>query len=194
LKNVAWSYAVLGSSIVFEGFSFYIAWKQFRASTMGRGIWQSIHASKDPTTFTVLFEDSAAMLGLLAAITGVFLSDRLGDPRYDGMASIVIGVILATVALLLIYESKGLLVGEGVDASELRKLRALLQAEAGVEAVRKIVTMHFGPQTVLLATELRFRSDRSVQEVASIAATLKEKIRGGHPEIKHIFIAIDSAE
>lgn len=132
------------------------------------------------------------MLGLLAAIIGVFLSDRLGDPRYDGIASIVIGVILATVALLLIYESKGLLVGEGVDASELKKLRALLQSEPGVEAVRRIVTMHFGPQTVLLATELRFCPDRTVQEVASMAAALKRKIREGRPEIKHIFIAIDS--
>ena len=192
LKNVAWSYIVLSSSMVFEGFSFYVAWKQFQASTMGRGIWQSIHASKDPTTFTVLFEDSAAMLGLLAALIGVFLSDRLGDPSYDGIASIVIGVILASVALLLIYESKGLLVGEGVDPNELRKLRALLQSEAGVEEVRRIVTMHFGPQTVLLATELRFRPDRSVLEIASIAATLKKKIREGRPEIKHIFIAIDS--
>jgi divalent metal cation (Fe/Co/Zn/Cd) transporter len=85
-----------------------------------------------------------------------------------------------------------LLVGEGVDPNELRKLRALLQSEAGVEEVRRIVTMHFGPQTVLLATELRFRPDRSVQEIASIAATLKKKIREGRPEIKHIFIALDS--
>ena len=108
------------------------------------------------------------------------------------VSSIVIGVILASVALLLIYESKGLLVGEGVDSSELRKLRVLLQSEAGVEEVRRIVTMHFGPQTVLLATELRFRPERSVQEIASIAATLKKKIREGRPEIKHIFIAIDS--
>jgi divalent metal cation (Fe/Co/Zn/Cd) transporter len=108
------------------------------------------------------------------------------------VSSIVIGVILASVALLLIYESKGLLVGEGVDSSELRKLRVLLQSEAGVEEVRRIVTMHFGPQTVLLATELRFRPEQSVQEIALIAATLKKKIREGRPEIKHIFIAIDS--
>ena len=90
--------------------------------------------------------------------------------------------------MLLIYESKGLLVGEGVDAAELRKLRALLQAEEGVETVRKIVTMHFGPQTVLLATELRFRPQLKVQEMASIAAALKEKIRAGRPEIKHILL------
>jgi divalent metal cation (Fe/Co/Zn/Cd) transporter len=101
-------------------------------------------------------------------------------------------LILAGVALLLIYESKGLLVGEGVNPNELRKLRAFLQSEAGVEEVRRIVTMHFGPQTVLLATELRFRPDQSVQEIASIVATLKKKIREGRPEIKHIFIAIDS--
>jgi cation diffusion facilitator family transporter len=192
LRNVAWSYSVLSLSLVFEGFSFYVAWKQFQASKKLRGIWQSIHASKDPTTFTVLFEDSAAMLGLLAALVGVFLSDRLGDPSFDGIASIVIGVILASVALLLIYESKGLLVGEGIDPTELEELRALLQSAADIEEVSRIVTMHFGPHTALLATEVRFCPDRSVHEIELTVANLKKQIREARPEIKFIFIAIDS--
>jgi cation diffusion facilitator family transporter len=192
LKNVAWSYAVLGLSLIFEGFSFHVAWQQFQEHTQGRGIWESIHASKDPTTFTVLFEDAAAMLGLLAALAGVFLAHQLNNPVFDGMASIVIGVILAAVALLLIYESKGLLVGEGVDPKILEKLNDMVKAAPGVEGIGQLVTMHFGPESVLLAMEIRFRPDRSAGEIAATAATLKKKIRESRPEIKHIFIAIDS--
>jgi cation diffusion facilitator family transporter len=192
LKNVTWSYAVLGLSLIFEGFSLAVAWRQFQEHTQGRGIWESIHASKDPTTFTVLFEDAAAMLGLLAALAGVFLAHQLNNPVFDGLASIVIGLILASVALLLIYESKGLLVGEGVDPKILEKLNAMVKAAPGVEGIGRLVTMHFGPESVLLAMELRFRPDRSAGEIAATAATLKEKIRQSRPEVKHIFIAIDS--
>lgn len=192
LKNVTWSYAVLGLSLIFEWFSLSVAWKQFQEHTQGRGIWESIQASKDPTTFTVLFEDAAAMLGLLAALAGVFLSHQLDNPLFDGMASIVIGVILAAVALLLIYESKGLLVGEGVDPKILEKLNAMVKAAPEVEGIGQLVTMHFGPQSVLLAIELRFRPDQGAGEIASTVANLKKKIRESRPEIKHIFIAIDS--
>jgi len=191
LKNVAWSYSVLGISLVFEGISFYVAWKQFQGSQKGRGIWQSIRESKDPTTFTVLFEDSAAMLGLLAALAGVFLSHQLGNPSFDGIASIVIGLILATVALLLIYESKGLLVGEGMNASELAKLRALANSEPKIKRINRMVTMHFGPHTVLLAMELIFANDLPLAAVESTVDRLKKKIRESHADIKHIFIATD---
>jgi len=191
LKNVAWSYSVLGTSLVFEGISFYVAWKQFQGSQNGRGIWQSIRESKDPTTFTVLFEDSAAMLGLLAALAGVFLSHQLGNPSFDGIASIVIGLILATVALLLIYESKGLLVGEGMNASELAKLRALANSEPKIKRIDRMVTMHFGPHTVLLAMELIFDNDLPLAAVESTVDRLKKKIRESHADIKHIFIATD---
>lgn len=192
LKNVTWSYAVLGLSLIFEGFSFSVAWKQFQEHAQGRGIWESIHTSKDPTTFTVLFEDAAAMLGLLAALVGVFLSHQLDNPLFDGMASIVIGVILAAVALLLIYESKGLLVGEGVDPKILEKLDGLVRAVPEVVDISRIVTMHFGPQSVLLAMEIEFHHDLTVRQVEGIVDRLKAKIREMYPEIKHTFVAVES--
>jgi cation diffusion facilitator family transporter len=188
LKNVAWSYGVLGASLIFEGISFAVAWKQFQQSKSRPGIWASIHSSKDPTTFTVLFEDSAAMLGLLAALAGVFLSHRLGNPSFDGIASIVIGVILASVASLLIYESKGLIVGESMDPSDLERLRALTRSTAGVEDVGRIATMHFGPDTVLLAMEIKLHDRRTLAEVERTLESLKKKIREAQPEVKHIFI------
>ena len=190
LKNVGWSYAVLGSSLVFEGISLNVAWKQFQATKERVGIWESIRESKDPTTFTVLFEDAAAMLGLLAAAVGVFLSHQSGNPSFDGIASIIIGLILAVVALLLIYESKGLLVGEGMDAGELEKLRLLAKSMQGIETVDRVVTMHFGPETVLLAIAVKLRPDLSLEQAESVVEDLQRKIRQRRTEIKHIFIAL----
>jgi divalent metal cation (Fe/Co/Zn/Cd) transporter len=115
LQDPTWNYVVLGLALVFEAIVFFIAWKQFRAIAGQQSLWQAIRTSKDPTTFTVLFEDSAAMLGLIAAALGIFLGHQFENPYFDGAASIVIGLILGTVAFLIGYESKGLLVGEGAD-------------------------------------------------------------------------------
>src|SRR5262245_3804949 len=130
------------------------------------------------------------MLGLLAAAVGVFLSHQSGNPSFDGIASIIIGLILAVVALLLIYESKGLLVGEGMDAGELEKLRLLAKSMQGIETVDRVVTMHFGPETVLLAIAVKLRPDLSLEQAESVVEDLQRKIRQRRTEIKHIFIAL----
>jgi cation diffusion facilitator family transporter len=192
LENVAWSYSVLGLAIVFESYVFMVAWREFRAAKGSQSLWRAIRTSKDPTTFTVLFEDAAALSGLIVAMTGVFLTHRLGNPYFDGIASIVIGLILAAVALLLIIESKGLLIGEGVDLPTLQKLRELVQSEPSVSKVRRILTMHFGPQTVLLTMDLEFRPGLTAVETESVIERLEEKIRSARPEIKHIFIEAES--
>ena len=121
LHDPTWNYVVLGFAIVFESFSFYFAYKAFRKEMSGQGVFKTIRASKDPTTFTVLFEDTAALLGLVVAFLGIFLGHQLNNPYLDGVASIVIGVILAVVAGFLAFESKGLLIGEGVDPRGARK-------------------------------------------------------------------------
>lgn len=114
LEDPAWSYVVLGLATVFEAFVFIVAFRAFQdIKGEEQNIWQAIKTSKDPTTFTVLFEDAAALLGLIVAFVGIFLAHYFNNPYLDGVASVVIGVILATVAVLLVYESKGLLVGEG---------------------------------------------------------------------------------
>src|SRR5204863_8780300 len=118
-SDPTWNYVVLGFAIVFEGGSFYFALRAFRSVMSGKGILKSIRASKDPTTFTVLFEDTAALLGLVVAFLGIFLGHQLSNPYLDGVASIIIGVILGVVAGFLAWESKGLLIGEGVDAETL---------------------------------------------------------------------------
>jgi cation diffusion facilitator family transporter len=187
-----WNYAVLGLAFIFEGYSFLVAFKAFEREKGEDTIWRSIASSKDPTTYTVLFEDSAALLGLVVAFIGVFLADKFDNPHFDGMASVIIGVILGVVAVLLAYESKGLLVGEPVDPETLKKIRRLAESDTRVQGVKNALTMYFGPHTILLAMDLQFRKDLSAAEVEESIDRLEEKIRQHYPDIQHIFIESES--
>lgn len=189
LEDPTWSYVVLGLAMVFEGFVLVIAFRAFQAlKGEDENIWQAIKTSKDPTTFTVLFEDAAAMLGLLVAFVGIFLAHYFNSPYLDGAASVLIGVILATVAVFLAYESKGLLVGEGADPETLKSIRALAEADAGVKKVVNPLTMHFGPHTVLLTVDIEFHKELSAMEVEQAVDRLERNIRHKYPDIKHIYI------
>lgn len=192
LEDPMWNYIVLGLAMVFEGFSWSVALKEFLPTVGERNIWQAVRASKDPTIFTVLFEDSAALLGLIVALLGVFLGHFFNNPYLDGTASIVIGVILGVVAVLLAYESKGLLVGEAADTSTVRHIKKLAKTDLAVQDVMRVLTLHFGPHEVLLNLELQFRKNMSAEEVASAVDRIEEKIRNQHPDIKHIFIEAKS--
>lgn len=192
IKDPTWNYVVLGFAIIFESISFYFALKAFRKEMGNQGIWRTVHTSKDPTTFTILFEDTAALLGLLVAFVGIFLGHHLNNPYLDGVASITIGVILGVVAGFLAYESKGLLIGEGVDPQTLASIRAIAGAEPAVIEVRKALTMHFGPQEVLLTLDIRFQKELTTSEIAAAIDELEEKIRDRHQEVKYIFIEAKS--
>ncbi len=191
-QDPTWNYVVLGFAIVFESISFSFAIKAFRKEKGDRGVWQTIHGSKDPTTFTILFEDTAALLGLLVAFVGIFLGHQLNKPYLDGVASITIGVILGIVAGFLAYESKGLLIGEGVNPETLASIRAIAGADPSVAEVRKALTMHFGPQEVLLTLGIGFQKELTAAEIAEAIDGLEKKIRDRHPEIKYIFIEAKS--
>ena len=188
LADPKWNYVVLGFAIVFESISFLFALKAFRTEMGDKRVWQTVHESKDPTTFTILFEDTAALLGLLVAFVGIFLGHQLQNPYLDGVASIVIGVILAVVAGFLAYECKGLLIGEAVDQETLESIRAIADADSSVVEVRNALTMHFGPQDVLLALDIRFKRELTSSGIASAVNRLERKIRERHPQIKRIFI------
>ena len=187
-----WNYVVLGAAFVFEALSFYFAYKAFRSEMGAGGVFQTIRASKDPTTFTVLFEDGAALLGLIVAFLGILLGHQLNNPYLDGVASIIIGAILGVVAGFLAYETKGLLIGEGVDAETLASIRLIAGADASVEEVKKSLTMHFGPAEVLLTLDIRFKKHLRATEIAAAIDRLEKNIRHQHPEIKHIFIEAKS--
>jgi cation diffusion facilitator family transporter len=192
MKDPIWNYVVLGFAIVFESYSFVVAFKAFKGVKGKQSLWQSIRTSKDPTTYTVLFEDAAALLGLLTAFIGVVLADLLNNPYFDGTASIVIGMILAFVAVVLAYESKGLLVGEAVDPITLKNIRRLAEADPCVEGVKRALTMHFGPDNILLAMDLRFRNDLSAADLEESVHRLENAIRKEYQNIRHIFVESDS--
>ena len=190
--NPTWSYAVLGLAFVFEGTTWFFGWKAFSAEKGSKGVLETIHDTKDPTSFSVLLEDSAALLGLIFAFLGIFLGRQLGLPYLDGAASIVIGLLLCMVAVLMVYESKGLLIGEGVDRETLKSARALVEADPAVERVQHLHTLYLGAHEVLLAIELRFRSTISALEVRESVARLKRKIRAQHPDVTRIFFGAES--
>ncbi|WP_017299529.1 cation diffusion facilitator family transporter [Nodosilinea nodulosa] len=188
LEDPTWSYVVLVCAMVFEGASWGVALKEFWPAMQKKGVWQAVKASKDPTVFTVLFEDTAALLGLIVAFLGVFLGHLLKNPYFDGGASVVIGAILAIVAVILARESKGLLVGEGTDPETAKSIRSLVLADPAVDGALRLLTLHFGPHEVLLNIEIQFRPDLSVAELAEAIDRLEAKIRHRHPEISTIFV------
>ncbi|MBV9927341.1 MAG: cation diffusion facilitator family transporter [Acidobacteria bacterium] len=191
-RDPFWNYVVLGSAFVFEGVSWLFGWKAFRAARGRRGVIEAIHKSKDPTTFMVVFEDTGALLGLVVAFVGVYLGQRLGLPYLDGLASVVIGLMLGLMALFLAYETKGLLIGEGVERKTLERLRALVAADPAVEHVNRLLTMYFGPHEVMLTLEVKFRNELSAVGVRAAVARLHECIRREHPDITRVFFASES--
>ena len=188
LSDPTWNYVVLGIAALFESIVLVIAVRSFRAQKGRTSTWREIRTTKDPTTFVVLLEDTAALLGLVVGFAGVYLGHRFDSPYFDGGASLVIGVLLMGVALLLGYESKGLLVGEGADAATLEKIRALAVAEPAVTRIGNLLTMYFGPHTVLLTMDVQFAAGQSAADQAAATVRLEERIRARRPDVKHIFI------
>lgn len=187
-----WNYIVLGIAFVFESISAYFAFKAFRPELRGRGVFKTIIGSKDPNSFIVLFEDTAALLGLIVAFIGILLGQLFHNPYFDGAASIVIGLLLAVVACFLAYETKGLLIGEGVDPETLKSVRAIASADPSVAKLKKSLTMHFGPHEVLLTLDVGFQEDLTADEVSQAINRIEKKIRAQHPEIKYIFVEAKS--
>ncbi len=182
------NYIVLGLAIVFEGGSFFVALKEFNKVKGGRGYLAAVRVSKDAALFTVLLEDSAALLGLLIALTGIALSEVLDVPALDAVASILIGLMLAGVALLLAYETKGLLIGEAADPAVEAELRRILAAERGILRINELLTMHLGPRDVLLNLSLDFKGGLTSDEVERSISALERRIKAARPEITRVFI------
>lgn len=182
------NYIVLVIGMLFEGSVWIFALREFRKEKRRRSWFGAIRSSKDPTVFTVLFEDTAALSGLFVALLGVAMAQWSGDPLYDGLASVVIGLILAATASLLANECRGLLTGESATSTVQQEVRALICAHPTVIQVHRMLTMHFAPQDVLLAASIKFGDDLAVHQVEQAIAELESTIRLRHPEIQRIFL------
>jgi cation diffusion facilitator family transporter len=193
IRDPTWNYVVLGVAFVAEGTSWTIALRKlFEERRAGQNLWQTLRMSKDPTVYTVLAEDSAALAGIVVAFLGVLLGHRLRNPYLDGSASIAIGVILASVAVYLALESRDLLIGESAGRDVIKDVRALAQSDPAVVQVFPPLTMHFGPNRVLLNLDVEFRPDLTAEEVAAAVDRLESRIRADHPSIERIFIEAEA--
>jgi cation diffusion facilitator family transporter len=187
-----WNYLVLGCAFCFEGTTLLFGWKAFRLVKGKRGVLEAMRRSKDPSTFIVVFEDSGALLGLFIAFCGVFFGHQLHNPYLDGVASIVIGLMLATMSFFLAYETKGLLIGEGVERETLQRIRALVEADASVAHVSRLLTLYFGPHEVMLTLEVKFRDELSAIGVRATVARVQKSVRNEFPDITRIYFASES--
>lgn len=187
------NYIVLGLAILFEGAAWYIAYREFDKTRGRRGIIEAARHSKDPGLFTVLFEDTAALLGLFIALIGIFLSQYLQMPWLDGAASVGIGIVLAGIAALLAYECKGLLIGEAADPAVGRDVRAIVAQKPSIKTVNELKTMHFGPDDILLALSVDFVDDIPAGRVEATIYELEKEIKATRPEVKRLFIEVQNA-
>lgn len=192
ITDPTWNYVVLGLAILFEGWAWTVAWLEFKRGIGKRGIWQSVRASKDPTIFTILFEDTAAMLGLVAALIGIFLAQHLGIPELDGAASVVIAIILASVAVLLAIECKGLLIGESAGPVVRDGILTLIHQDDRFDNVNELLTMHLGPKDILVNLSLDFADRLSSAEVEQTISDLERRIKTEYPDIRRVFIEAQS--
>ncbi|MGN6702497.1 MAG: cation diffusion facilitator family transporter [Burkholderiaceae bacterium] len=188
LEDPTWNYIVLAAAAVFEGASFSYALYAVLQSKGDRSLLRALHVSKDPGTYTVVAEDAAALLGLAIAALGVYLSHRLQIPALDGAASIAIGVLLAAVATLLIYESRGLLIGEGVDREMAAAIREMTQEDQAVVSAACPLTMYFGPDNILLTLDVQFRKGISGADLAAAVDRIENRIRSRYHAVRRIYI------
>jgi cation diffusion facilitator family transporter len=190
LKSPTINYIVLALAMVFESFSFSVAWRAFRKYRKGMRTFTAIHHGKDPSLFTILFEDTAALLGLVVAFLGVFFSHLFDSPAIDGAASVVIGVILICAALWLAHESRSLLVGEAADPEVVTALREIALDDPAVNSLGTVLTMHLGPEEVLLNIEVEFKPGLRVEEVHAAIRRIETAINMPFPQVTRVFIEV----
>ncbi len=194
VTNVHINYLVLGAAIIFEGFAWWIAFKEFKKGVGRRSMLRALQRSKDPSIFTVLLEDTAAMAGLIVALIGVFLADVLEMPVLDGVASITIGVILTLAAIVLAYETKALLIGETAEDEIVEGIRGKLTGIQEITGVNEVLTMHMGPADILANISVDFADGTSAERIEALITDLETRIKEAHPEIKRIFIEVQSRQ
>lgn len=188
LEDPTWSYAILGFAALFEGTSLIIAIRQFIKSIDGRPFWQSLRVSKDPSLYTVMAEDSAALAGLSAAVIGIWTSHHWNMPELDAVASIVIGILLCAVSALLVFQSRRLLVGEAVSSETATEIRRIAELEPSVHRAGWPLTMYLGPEDVLLALDVEFRNSEPAESVAQTVNRIEKAVRDRFPRIGRIYI------
>ena len=182
------AYGVLAIAFVLEGGSTLEAFKEFRAAKGSLGWIEAVRRSKDPPGFIVLLENGAAMAGIVVAAIGLGISQVTHDPRYDGAASVVIGVILGVTALVLAYESKALLIGEAADPELVSGLRAMVEGSRGVTGVGEVLTVHSAPDQVMAMLSVDFDDGIGARDVERIVCEIEAEAEARYPIVRRLYI------
>jgi cation diffusion facilitator family transporter len=182
------AYAVLALGFVLEGTSWVRAFVQARRESRRDGVMAHVKRSPDVTFKAALFEDTAAMIGLALAAVGLTLREITGSHLWDGLASILIGVLLIVVAYVLGRDSKGLIIGRAADPELQRQIRQEIEAASGVDGVDELLTMHFGPDELLVAARVNFSDDISADEAEDVAGEIDLRLQERVPGVRHVFL------
>ena len=193
VENPMINYIVLGLAMIFEAFAWYFAWKEFNRARGERGYYETVRKEKDPITFVVLFEDTAAMLGLIVAFIGIAIGQWTGLHIFDGIASIVIGLILGLTAAWLAYETKGLLIGESADPEIVAGIHQITADHDGINEINEALTMHMGPNYVLVNISVDFKDSLASSTLENDISKITTKIKSQYPMVKRVFIEAEES-
>ncbi|MGD9411730.1 MAG: cation diffusion facilitator family transporter [Desulfobacterales bacterium] len=192
IQNPNLNYIVLVCAMLFEGAAWSFALTEFTKAKGKWGYLEAVRRGKDPSMFVVLFEDSAAMLGILVAFGGIFLSQITGNPVYDGVASVIIGLILAGTAAWLAYEIKGLLIGESARPEIVKGVREIAKSYPKITHVNEILTLHMGPNFILLNLSVDFADTLMTGDLEDTISRLDRQIKQAYPKIKRVFVEAEA--
>jgi len=188
LQDPLWNYVVLVVSACFEGYSWNVSRRELnKRRKPGASLWQTVHASKDASVFTVFIEDTAALLGLAIAAAGITLGYLFDSPYFDPAASVLIGLLLVGAAFALARETGALLVGEGIGTEATRRVCEILRADPAIQSVGKLLSMQLGPDDVLLTAAVQFRRGMRIDEVEAAIERLERAVAAAYPAIQHIY-------
>jgi cation diffusion facilitator family transporter len=188
MDNITANYVVLALSAIFEGVSWTIALREFNREKGKLGYLEAIKKSKNPTTYTVLIEDSVALLGLLIAFVGIVSAQLFHDPRLDGVASIAIGLLLGAVAVFLARESKNLLIGEPALPEVRAAILRVAAADKAIRHVNGVITTQLGPDQVVAALSAEFADHLSADDIEQCVERIEAQLRAETPEVTTLFV------
>lgn len=194
LTKVWINYLVLALAFVVEGVAWTMAYREFTRINPDLGVWKAVQRSKDPTVFVVLFEDSAAMLGIITAAIGLAIGQYFDMPVFDGIASVIIGLILAGTAMALAVESKALLIGEAADPAEQQAIRDILAHYQDIDHINELLTIHFGPRDVLVTISLDIKNSVTTGAWEKQVSAIEAEIKIAIPKVRKIFIESQAKE
>jgi len=192
ITNIMVNYIVLSAAIVFEGFAFAVAFKEFNKVRGKMSYFKAVTTGKDPTLFVVLFEDGAAMAGLIVAMVGIWIADTTGMYQFDGIASVVIGLILAGTAIWLAIETKSLLIGEAAQPEIVAGIREIINDFDMIDQVNEVRTVHMGPEYILATISADFKDETRAGDLERANAEMDRRIKAAFPKVKHTFIEAEA--